>query len=153
MGLHPSSASIFYPKNLSAKCEGGAYHQSHRIMLCSCFLDAASLCFDLMFLCLCPAAGSWLAMVITYTLSIGLSFFVVKATRKSWDYITTASLLHLILCIISEWLVPSIQHLDDIGQQTAGDGAGWKKPSSIVVSPVMLVKNNAEVGLTADTSS
>ncbi|MEW5304450.1 MAG: hypothetical protein WDW38_010394 [Sanguina aurantia] len=46
-----------------------------------------------------PALGAWLAMVITYTLSIGLSFCVVKATRKSWDYIATASLLHLILCI------------------------------------------------------
>lgn len=55
-------------------------------------------------------AGSWLAMVITYTLSIGLSFFVVKATRKSWDYIATASLLHLILCIASELLRRDYSH-------------------------------------------
>ena len=31
-----------------------------------------------------------------------LACSVVKATRKSWDYVVTSSLTHLVLCIIGE---------------------------------------------------
>ncbi len=48
------------------------------------------------------AAGSWLAMVLTYTCCLGLTYGVIRATRKSWDYVVSSSVLHLLLCIISE---------------------------------------------------
>eukprot|EP00798_Chlamydomonas_sp_ICE-L_P021347 gene21347-28282_t len=46
------------------------------------------------------ALGAWLAMVLTYCCSLGLTYFVVKATRKSWDYVATASVFHFVLCCI-----------------------------------------------------
>lgn len=39
-------------------------------------------------------------MVLTYTLCLGLTYWVVRCTRKSWDYVVTSSILHLVLCII-----------------------------------------------------
>mmetsp|Transcript_839 Transcript_839/g.1264 ORF Transcript_839/g.1264 Transcript_839/m.1264 type:complete len:153 (+) Transcript_839:203-661(+) len=44
------------------------------------------------------ALGSWLAMVLTFIASFGLAFWVVRATRKTWDYLLTTSLVHFIIC-------------------------------------------------------
>ncbi|KXZ43448.1 hypothetical protein GPECTOR_90g535 [Gonium pectorale] len=51
--------------------------------------------------------GAWLAMVLTYVCSLGLTYGVVAATRKSWDYVFTSSLLHLILCIAVNQAFPT----------------------------------------------
>ncbi|GLI63645.1 hypothetical protein VaNZ11_006643 [Volvox africanus] len=52
------------------------------------------------------ALGAWLAMVLTYICCMGLTYGVVKATRKSWDYVVTSSVLHLLLCIIINQAFP-----------------------------------------------
>ncbi|KAG2434008.1 hypothetical protein HYH02_012468 [Chlamydomonas schloesseri] len=52
------------------------------------------------------ALGAWLAMVLTYLCSLGLTYGVVKATRKSWDYVVTSSLVHWVLCIIVNQAFP-----------------------------------------------
>lgn len=52
------------------------------------------------------ALGAWLAMVLTYTLCLGLTYWVVRCTRKSWDYVVTSSILHLVLCIIVNQAFP-----------------------------------------------
>ncbi|EFJ46786.1 hypothetical protein VOLCADRAFT_92949 [Volvox carteri f. nagariensis] len=52
------------------------------------------------------ALGSWLAMMLTYTCCVGLTYGVVGATRKSWDYVVSSSLLHLLLCIIINQAFP-----------------------------------------------
>lgn len=52
------------------------------------------------------ALASWMAMVLTYTTSLLLTYGVVKATRKSWDYVVTTSIVHLIVCIIVNQAFP-----------------------------------------------
>lgn len=42
-------------------------------------------------------------MVITFCLCIALAFYVVAATRKTWDYLATLSLVHFVICCIGEW--------------------------------------------------
>lgn len=42
-------------------------------------------------------------MVLTFICTILLTYFVVKTTKKAWDYIVTTSFMHFILCIISEF--------------------------------------------------
>ena len=44
-------------------------------------------------------------MVITLTCSLGLTFFVIQATRRSWDYVATTLLFHFVLCCIGKWTV------------------------------------------------
>jgi hypothetical protein len=39
-------------------------------------------------------------MVLTLLCCLGLTYGVIKATRKSWDYVVTTSIIHLVLCII-----------------------------------------------------
>jgi uncharacterized membrane protein (DUF106 family) len=53
------------------------------------------------------ALGGWLAMVITYVLVLPLAYFVVRATKKSWDYICTTSILHFVLCCIIQMQFPT----------------------------------------------
>ena len=50
-------------------------------------------------------------MVLTFVVSLLLTFFVVNATRKSWDYVVTTSLLHFIICCIGEARVILAVHL------------------------------------------
>jgi hypothetical protein len=44
-------------------------------------------------------AAAWLALVFTYVLGLSIMYWVVRSTRKSWDYATTISFAHLIVCI------------------------------------------------------
>mmetsp|Transcript_27754 Transcript_27754/g.70752 ORF Transcript_27754/g.70752 Transcript_27754/m.70752 type:complete len:154 (-) Transcript_27754:889-1350(-) len=53
-----------------------------------------------------PALGAWLAMVITYTLSLTLAFWVVRVTRKTWDYVITTSVFHFVVCCIVNQAFP-----------------------------------------------
>jgi hypothetical protein len=43
-------------------------------------------------------------MVLTYVCCLGLCYFVIKQTRKSWDYVVTTSLLHFVICCIGKCL-------------------------------------------------
>jgi hypothetical protein len=54
--------------------------------------------------------GAWLAMVITFTCSLGLTFFVVRQTRKSWDYVVSASVVHFVICCIGKVWGGGMQH-------------------------------------------
>eukprot|EP00877_Chromochloris_zofingiensis_P008000 jgi/Chrzof1/3453/Cz12g26050.t1 len=45
-----------------------------------------------------PGLAGWLAMPITYLLSVSLAYLVVACTRKTWDYATTTSILHWVIC-------------------------------------------------------
>lgn len=53
------------------------------------------------------ALGGWLAMVITFVLVLPLAYFVVRATKKSWDYICTTAILHFALCCIIQMQFPT----------------------------------------------
>eukprot|EP00899_Mesostigma_viride_P014892 jgi/Mesvir1/23403/Mv21096-RA.1 len=44
--------------------------------------------------------ASWLAMVLTFPIGAVLTFYIVRNTRKSWDYAVTIATVHLILCCI-----------------------------------------------------
>lgn len=50
-------------------------------------------------------AGAWLAMVLTFVCGLGLTFFVVRQTRRSWDYVVTTSIVHFVICCIGEALL------------------------------------------------
>lgn len=52
------------------------------------------------------ALGAWLAMVLTYTLTLGLTYQIVRVTRKSWDYVCTTTIVHWLLCIIVNQAFP-----------------------------------------------
>ena len=52
-------------------------------------------------------AGAWLAMVLTFVCGLGLTFFVVRQTRRSWDYVVTTSIVHFVICCIGEALLGS----------------------------------------------
>ncbi|KAG2482333.1 hypothetical protein HYH03_018721 [Edaphochlamys debaryana] len=52
------------------------------------------------------ALGAWLAMVLTFLCSLGLTYRVVAATRRAWDYVATCALVHLVLCIIVNQAFP-----------------------------------------------
>ncbi|GAX79648.1 hypothetical protein CEUSTIGMA_g7089.t1 [Chlamydomonas eustigma] len=52
------------------------------------------------------ALGAWLAMVLTFTCSLALTYLVVKATRKAWDYVVTTSLFHFVICCIVNQAFP-----------------------------------------------
>ena len=45
-------------------------------------------------------------MAITYVLSIGIIFFIVQSTRKSWDYALTISFVHWIVCCVVQQAFP-----------------------------------------------
>eukprot|EP00959_Pyramimonas_sp_CCMP1952_P057682 1203961-Pyramimonas_sp.AAC.1 len=47
-------------------------------------------------------SASWLALITTMPLTTVLIFFIVKNTRKAWDYAVTISFTHLVACIIGE---------------------------------------------------
>ncbi|PNG99018.1 hypothetical protein TSOC_015213, partial [Tetrabaena socialis] len=49
---------------------------------------------------------AWLAMVLTYFSCLGLAYGVVQATRRSWDYVVTSSVVHLVLCVIVNQAFP-----------------------------------------------
>ena len=53
------------------------------------------------------ALGGWLAMLITYVLVLPLAYFVVHATKKSWDYIFTTTIFHFVLCCIIQMQFPT----------------------------------------------
>ena len=41
-------------------------------------------------------------MVIVYALNLPLAYYVVRATKKSWDYILTTSIIHFVLvCVVN----------------------------------------------------
>lgn len=44
-------------------------------------------------------------MVLTFTCTILLTYLVVRATKKAWDYVLTTSIVHFVLCIIGKPLV------------------------------------------------
>mmetsp|Transcript_24838 Transcript_24838/g.67659 ORF Transcript_24838/g.67659 Transcript_24838/m.67659 type:complete len:154 (+) Transcript_24838:301-762(+) len=46
------------------------------------------------------ALGAWLAMVITYVLSLLLAYYVVRATKRTWDYMITTSFIHWVICCL-----------------------------------------------------
>mmetsp|Transcript_44316 Transcript_44316/g.73833 ORF Transcript_44316/g.73833 Transcript_44316/m.73833 type:complete len:161 (+) Transcript_44316:217-699(+) len=50
--------------------------------------------------------ASWLALVTTMPLTTVLIFFIVKNTRKAWDYAVTISFTHLVACIIVRQAFP-----------------------------------------------
>lgn len=52
------------------------------------------------------ALGAWLCMLLTYALTLGLTYQIVRVTRKSWDYVCTTSILHWLLCIIVNQAFP-----------------------------------------------
>lgn len=39
-------------------------------------------------------------MVLTYLCCVAVAYWVVRVTRKTWDYMTTTSLIHFALCCI-----------------------------------------------------
>mmetsp|Transcript_18942 Transcript_18942/g.60855 ORF Transcript_18942/g.60855 Transcript_18942/m.60855 type:complete len:100 (-) Transcript_18942:164-463(-) len=39
--------------------------------------------------------AEWLCQVITFLASTGLSFFIIRSTRKAWDYAVTVAIIHL----------------------------------------------------------
>lgn len=49
-------------------------------------------------------------MVITYVLGVGIIFFIVRSTRKAWDYAVTITFFHTIVsCVVmggfpTEWV-------------------------------------------------
>jgi hypothetical protein len=45
-------------------------------------------------------------MVLTFTCSLSLTYLVVKATRKAWDYVLTTSILHFVICCIVNQAFP-----------------------------------------------
>ena len=48
-------------------------------------------------------AAAWLAMVITYVLGVGIIYFIVRSTRKAWDYAVTITFWHWIVsCIVMQ---------------------------------------------------
>ncbi|KAG1673076.1 hypothetical protein FOA52_013145 [Chlamydomonas sp. UWO 241] len=48
------------------------------------------------------ALGAWLAMVLTYLCCLALAFFVVKQTKRTWDYVMTTTLLHFVItCLVN----------------------------------------------------
>mmetsp|Transcript_7447 Transcript_7447/g.15184 ORF Transcript_7447/g.15184 Transcript_7447/m.15184 type:complete len:161 (-) Transcript_7447:147-629(-) len=51
--------------------------------------------------------ASWLALVTTMPLTTVLIFFIVKNTRKAWDYAMTISFTHLVACIIVRQAFPT----------------------------------------------
>mmetsp|Transcript_72846 Transcript_72846/g.147386 ORF Transcript_72846/g.147386 Transcript_72846/m.147386 type:complete len:154 (+) Transcript_72846:245-706(+) len=53
------------------------------------------------------ALGAWLSMVLTYLLCLALAFFVVKQTKRTWDYVATTSLLHFVLCCLVNLAFPT----------------------------------------------
>ena len=50
--------------------------------------------------CLVTMAGSFLAMLVSYTGAAGLMFAVVRSTDKAWDYAVTVSCVHFVLCCL-----------------------------------------------------
>jgi len=52
------------------------------------------------------ALGAWLAMLVAYIASLGLAYFVVAATRRSWDYVITTSIVHWVLCCLVDQQFP-----------------------------------------------
>lgn len=53
------------------------------------------------------ALGAWLAMVITFTVSLGLTMAIVRATQRSWDYVFTTSIVHFVICCIVNQAFPT----------------------------------------------
>lgn len=59
-------------------------------------------------MCGMAVTGAWLAMVVTFVLCLGLAYWVVAVTRKTWDYLVTASTFHFVVCCIGEARAASI---------------------------------------------
>jgi hypothetical protein len=55
-----------------------------------------------------PALGAWLAMIVTYITALAVCYWVVAATRRSWDYLTTTSILHWVLTCAGEWMASRV---------------------------------------------
>lgn len=52
-------------------------------------------------------AAAFFSMAMTYVLSIGIIFFIVQSTRKSWDYAVTISFVHWIVCCVVQQSFPT----------------------------------------------
>mmetsp|Transcript_17242 Transcript_17242/g.23821 ORF Transcript_17242/g.23821 Transcript_17242/m.23821 type:complete len:161 (-) Transcript_17242:423-905(-) len=50
--------------------------------------------------------ASWLSCVTTMLLSTILIFFIVKNTRKAWDYATSISMIHFVVCCLVNQAFP-----------------------------------------------
>jgi len=47
-------------------------------------------------------AVAWISLASTYALSVGIVYYIVRCTRKAWDYSISVSILHLGLsCLVS----------------------------------------------------
>ena len=80
-----------------------------------------------------PAA--WLAMVITYTTCLGLTLFIVRATQRSWDYVTTTSILHFLLAIIGT----AHGSASPVTSAVEGGGLVWVSSFSLLCIPHLLL--------------
>ena len=74
-------------------------------------------------------------MVITYTTCLGLTLFIVRATQRSWDYVTTTSILHFLLAIIGT----AHGSASPVTSAVEGGGLVWVSSFSLLCIPHLLL--------------
>lgn len=52
----------------------------------------------------------WLAMVVAFVCAIGLMFWVVRSSARTWDYATTLSIIHWVVSMCGESTPARCQH-------------------------------------------
>lgn len=75
------------------------------------------------------ALASWLTLVLSQLLLIGLIFFIVRSTNYAWDYAVTVSFVHFILTCLCTLAFPT----------------NWSWWVTLIVSTVVVVLSSTYV--------